>query len=67
MKYWITSLLSWLVLFFVMASIILTQQADGLELAELWSLRENFLMILAFFGMIVLVVHVAWLFSLKNK
>ncbi|MBD5269126.1 MAG: DUF3923 family protein [Bacteroides sp.] len=67
MKYWITSLLSWLVLFFVMASVILTQQTDGMELEEIWSLKENFLMVLGFFGMIVLVVHGAWLLSLNNK
>ena len=67
MKYWITSLLSWLVLFFVMASVILMQQTDGMELEEIWSLKENFLMVLGFFGMIVLVVHGAWLLSLNNK
>ncbi|MBD5432070.1 MAG: hypothetical protein HDR42_00895 [Lactobacillus sp.] len=67
MKYWLTSLFTWLAIFFVAVTMILVQQTDGIELAEIWALKENYLMVLGCFGMIVLVVHVFWLFSLKNN
>lgn len=67
MKYWITSLLFWLVLFLIITSLILLQQADEFGVDEIKSLKQNYLMVLGFFGMIVLIVHLFWFFSLKTN
>lgn len=67
MKYWITSLLFWLVLFLIITSLILLQQADEFGVDEIKSLKQNYLMVLGFFGMIVLIVYLFWFFSLKTN
>ena len=65
MKYWITSLLLWLALFSIRAGMILTQTANELEDND--AIKQNCLIVLGCCGMIVLVVHICWLLSLKNK
>ncbi|QNQ81133.1 DUF3923 family protein [Lactobacillus sp. PV034] len=67
MKYWITSMFAWIALFSVRAGMILMQTSQDIEVEDAMTIKQNGLIILACFGMIVLLVHIVWLFSLRKS